>query len=64
MWIYVVDEERHAMSRHFEIRTLVALPGEDDEHEERLLAILHENLREMGLLFENIQVDVSEPEQK
>ena len=52
------------MSRHFEIRTLVALPGEDDEHEERLLAILHENLREMGLLFENIQVDVSEPEQK
>lgn len=52
------------MSRHFEIRTVVALPGEDDQREEGLLAILHDNIRELGFMFEAIQVDVSEPEQK
>lgn len=43
---------------------MAVLPGEDDEREERLLATLHESLRELGVLFEGIQVDVSEPEQR
>ncbi len=50
------------MSRHFEIRAVVALPGEDDDHEEGLLAIVHENMRELGYLFEGVQVEVSEPQ--
>ena len=51
------------MSRHFEIRAVVALPGDDDEHEEGMMAIFYENIRELGQLFESVQVSVSEPQQ-